>query len=67
KIRLPLCCLNGLGESVAEKIAEVVKNGEATTIEEIRAKATVNNSIMNLLTENKCFGDIPESDQLTMF
>ncbi len=67
KIRLPLCCLNGLGESVAEKIAEVVKKGEATTIEEIRAKAAVNNSIMALLTENKCFGDIPESDQLTMF
>lgn len=67
KIRLPLCSLNGLGESVAEKIVEVVKNGEATTIEEIRAKASVNKSIMDLLEQNKCFGDIPESDQLTLF
>ncbi len=67
KIRLPLCSLNGLGESVAEKIVEVVKNGEATTIEEIRVKAAVNKSIMDLLEQNKCFGSIPESDQLTLF
>jgi len=67
KIRLPLCSLNGLGESVAEKIVEVVKNGEATTIEEIRAKASVNKSIMDLLHQNKCFGNIPESDQITLF
>ena len=67
KIRLPLCSLPGLGESVAEKIVEVVKSGEATTIEEIRAKAQVNKSIMELLSQNNCFGDIPESDQLTMF
>jgi len=67
KIRLPLCSLNGLGESVAEKIAEVVKNGEATTIEEVRVKAGVNKSIMELLTKNNCFGDLPESDQVSMF
>ncbi|MBQ1206555.1 MAG: PolC-type DNA polymerase III, partial [Clostridia bacterium] len=67
KIRLPLCSLNGLGESVAEKIVEVVKNGEASTIEELRVKAAVNKSIMDLLSKNNCFGDIPESDQLTMF
>ncbi len=67
KIRLPLCSLAGLGESVAEKIVEVVKSGEATTIEEIRTKAQINKSIMELLYKNNCFGDIPESDQLTMF
>ena len=67
KIRLPLCSLNGLGESVAEKIVEVVKNGEASTIEELRVKAQINKSVMDLLAKNNCFGDIPESDQLTMF
>ncbi len=67
KIRLPLCALNGLGESVAEKIVEVVKSGEATTIEEIRVKAQVNKSIMDLLYKNNCFGNIPESDQITLF
>ncbi len=67
KIRLPLCALGGLGESVAEKIVEVVKNGEATTIEELRVKAQVNKSIMDLLEKNNCFGDMPESDQITMF
>ena len=67
KIRVPLCALNGLGEAVGEKIVEVVKNGEATTVEEIRVKASVNKSIMDLLTKNNCFGEIPESDQVTMF
>ena len=67
KIRLPLCAMNGLGESVAEKIVDVVKSGEATTIEELRVKALVNKSIMDLLAKNNCFGDLPESDQITMF
>ena len=67
KIRLPLCSLNGLGVSVAEKIVEVVRSGEATTIEEIRVKASVNKSIMEILEKNDCFGDMPKSDQITMF
>lgn len=67
KIRLPLCALNGLGESVAEKIVDVVKSGEATTIEEVRVKAQVNKSIMDLLYKNNCFGSLPESDQISMF
>ncbi len=67
KIRLPLCSLNGLGESVGEKIVEVIKNGEATTVEELRVKASVNKSIMDLLAKNNCFGDLPESDQMSMF
>lgn len=67
KIRLPLCSLNGLGQSVAEKIAEVVRSGEATTVEEIRVKASVNKTIMDLLEKNNCFGDLPKSDQITMF
>ena len=44
-----------------------LKNGEASTIEELRVKAQVNKSVMDLLAKNNCFGDIPESDQLTMF
>ena len=67
KIRLPLCSLNGLGESVAENIVSVIKDGSATTVEEIRVKASVNKSIMDLLAKNNCFGDLPESDQITMF
>ncbi len=67
KIRLPLCSLNGLGQSVAEKICETVKSGDATTVEELRVKAGVNKSIMELLEKNNCFGDLPESDQVTMF
>ena len=67
KIRLPLCSLNGLGRAVADKIVEVVKSGEASTVEEIRVKASVNKSIMDLLASNNCFGDLPESNQITMF
>ncbi len=67
KIRLPLCSLNGLGESVAFKIVDTVKKGEATTVEELRVKASVNKAIMELLDKNGCLGDMPESDQVTMF
>ncbi len=67
KIRVPLCCLSGLGESVAEKIVSVVKSGDATTVEELQVKASVNKSIMELLAKNNCFGDLPETDQITLF
>ena len=67
KIRLPLCSLAGLGESVAEKIVEVVKKGEATTIEELSVKAAINKSIMDLLYKNDSFGDLPETNQISMF
>jgi DNA polymerase-3 subunit alpha (Gram-positive type) len=67
KIRLPLCSLNGLGRSVAEKIVEVIKNGEATTVEELQVKASINKSIMDLLAKNNCFGDLPATDQISMF
>ncbi|MBR0231120.1 MAG: PolC-type DNA polymerase III [Clostridia bacterium] len=67
KIRLPLCSLNGLGESVAEKIVSVIKNGEAVTVEELRVKASINKAIMDILVKNDCLGDLPETDQITMF
>ena len=67
KIRLPLCSLNGLGESVAEKIVSVIKDGSATTVEELRVKASINKAIMDLLIKNNCLGDLPETDQITMF
>ena len=67
KIRLPLCSLNGLGESVAEKIVSVIKSGEAVTVEELRVKASVNKAIMDILVKNDCLGDLPETDQITMF
>ncbi len=67
KIRLPLCALNGLGQSVAEKIVEVVKNGEADTVATLQVKANINKSVMDLLTKNNCFGDLPLTDQISMF
>ncbi|MBO4453092.1 MAG: PolC-type DNA polymerase III [Clostridia bacterium] len=67
KIRLPLSSLNGLGESVAEKIAEVVKADRSITVEELQVKASINKSIMEILTKNDCFGDMNESNQLTLF
>ena len=59
--------LNGLGESVAEKIVSVIKSGEAVTVEELRVKASVNKAIMDILVKNNCLGDLPETDQITMF
>ena len=50
-----------------ESVGDTVKKGEATTVEELRVKASVNKAIMELLDKNGCLGDMPESDQVTMF
>ncbi|HAN21318.1 MAG: hypothetical protein A2Y15_07250 [Clostridiales bacterium GWF2_36_10] len=67
KVRLPLCALNGLGETAAQNIYNAIKNSTATTLEELKTVASLNKNVVDLLLQNNCLGGLPISDQISMF
>ncbi len=67
KIRLPFCSLSGLGESAAERIYDAVHKNGAETRSDLQVMAGINKKVMDVLVQNNCLGDMPDSDQITFF
>jgi len=67
KIRLPFASLPGLGEAAAENIMNAMKSGSVLSIEDLRAKAKVSKSIMELLEKNGALRGMSQSNQISMF
>ncbi len=67
KIRLPLSSLNGLGEAAAAEIYRVMHEEGASTLEELKRKASLTKTVVEVLKKNGALDDLPDSDQLTLF
>ena len=67
KIRLPLSALNGLGDTAAENIYKTIHETDCATLEELRITAGLNKNVVEILKANNCLGDLPETDQLSLF
>ena len=67
KIRLPLSALNGLGDTAAENIYKTIHETDCATLEELRINAGLNKNVVEILKSNNCLGDLPETDQLSLF
>ncbi len=65
KIRPPLNSIKGLGITVAQSITEARKSGEFFTKEDFMLRAHVGQSLVDLLDAHGCFGDMPDSAQIT--
>ena len=66
-LRPPLNALQGLGTSAAQNIVEARKNGEFLSIEELRTKAKISKSVIEILDRNDCLRGLPQSNQLCLF
>ncbi len=66
KIRLPFSAISGVGETVAPVIAAARDKGYST-IEEFASSGGISSAVINSLRDNGVFGDLPESNQLTLF
>ncbi|MEG0977030.1 MAG: PolC-type DNA polymerase III [Bacilli bacterium] len=64
---LPFMALDGLGESVANKIIEEREKKPFYCIEDFQTRGKVNQTAINALKELDVFGSLPESAQLSFF
>ncbi|MCK5129687.1 MAG: PolC-type DNA polymerase III [Clostridiales bacterium] len=63
----PLNAMPGLGDTAAQSVVEARKEREFSTIEQLRKRAKLNKSVIELLKEQGCIDELPESDQVSMF
>ena len=67
KIRLPFNCIDGIGDIAAKELVEKAKDVEFGSVEEFQMLTGTSKSLIESLQEVGAFGDIPESNQLSMF
>ncbi len=63
----PLSALPGLSENDALSISKERENGEFRNVEDLRLRTGIGKNALNILEENGCFDDIPDTDQVSLF
>ncbi len=66
-IRPPLNALQGLGGAAAQNIAEARGEGEFLSVDDLRIRAKVSKSVIEILQQHGCLEGMPESNQLSLF
>lgn len=59
--------IDGLGDNAAVAIAEAAKDGPFLSKDDFRERTKVSKTIVELMSDLNLFGDIPESNQLSLF
>ena len=69
KIRMPFAALAGVGEAAAVQLAKARDDGgaEFSSIEDFAIRAGAGKSTVDLLKSCGAFGDLPDSDQMSLF
>lgn len=66
-IRIPLSGLQGVGVNAAKALAEVREQGEFISKEDIRNRSKVTKTVIEALSNHGALGDLPETNQLSLF
>ncbi len=67
KIRLPFTSLPGLGVTVAENMMNAMRSGDVYSIDELRSKAKVSKTLLDLLEKNGALKGMSKTNQISMF
>ncbi len=67
KIRMPFCSLSGVGNNAAVQLYEKACLGDFISIEEFQQQSGVGKSVIETLEKNGAFGDLPKSNQISLF
>ena len=66
-IRPPLNSIPGLGGVAAKGIYNAAQEEKIMSIDDLRIRAKIGNSVVDLLKKFKCLDGIPESNQMSLF
>ena len=67
KLRLPFIAISGVGGSAAQMLYDKAQDGDFTSIEDFQQQSGVGKSVIEVLKANNAFGDLPDSDQVSLF
>ncbi len=67
KMRLPFCSLSGVGDKQAIAIYEAAREGDYISKDEFQTAAGVSKTIIQSLSDIGAFGDLPDSNQMSLF
>lgn len=67
QLRPPLIGLQGVGLRAAESIDKGRKERPFTSIEDLKRRCGVSKAVTEVLSAHGCLGDLPETDQLSLF
>ena len=62
-----LSTIDGLGEKAAEAVVEAAKDGPFLSKDDFRQRTKVSKTVIDLMGDLGLFGDLPESNQLSLF
>lgn len=66
-IRCPFNSMGGLGDAAAQAIYEACQQGEILSVEDLRMKAEIGKSVIEIMRKNGVFDDVSETNQLDLF
>ena len=66
KLMPSLDSIEGLGEKAAEAIVEARENGRFLSKDDFRERSKVSKTVVDLMDDLKLFGDIPNSNQMSL-
>ena len=67
KIRLPFSSLGGVGDTAAQSIARVRKEGHVLSVEELRIRAKLSKSVIEVLQNHGALDGLSATNQITFF
>ena len=67
KLMPPLSKIEGMGEKAAEAVELESKKGAYLSRDDFRMRTKASKTVIELMAEMGLFGDLPESNQLSLF
>ena len=67
KLMPSLSSIDGLGDKAADAVVDAVKDGAFLSIEDFSSRTKVNGTICGLMADLGLLGDLPQSNQLSLF